>query len=260
MSAIEYSNTLTGINKLKQSLSRITKIFSYISIIAFSFYYIFLIYKNLSNIPYLAIYSVLFIILIISFLIDILFKKDDNKDKKSNQKSLENKNKWKLIIKVPKYITKGTLVILSIYETYTNANSSLQNIFNIIFAIMLLLQILSDVIIWYITSYIDYLTKCIKQDLKESKLIKTLTFFSSKNIANSLENFAYKLEGESPYTKKEEKIYKQINENTQKFKQEQKNKQKLTIKKNIKKITNLGTSKIKNFISRKATKKETLDK
>jgi len=257
MSVIELNNTFAGFKKLKNDLTILTSIISYSSMVIFAAYYIYLIVKNVENPLYLAIYSVLFLVILGSFLIEISLKEKKKEDRKGKRLVLENKRKLKTLIKIPKYLVKAILVGIAIYETTTNFNLGLSNIFNILLAVFLVVQILTDVVVHYITYYIDYLSRCIEQDIKQSGLIQFFGKFNiKKQVSNHLEDWSYKVTGESKYTKQEEKIYKHIEEGKQQLKQEKKQETDKTIKRSFKKLVGVGADKMKKLVAKSKKKKE----
>ena len=78
------------------------------------------------------------------------------------------------------------LACLAMYETFTNFDLGLPNIFNILLSVLLLVQILTNIIIYFIAYYIDYLLKCIEQDIKQSGLIQ---IFSKFNVKKQVKNY-----------------------------------------------------------------------
>lgn len=250
MSAIELNNTFGGLKKLKDDLKKKAQIFSYTSIAFFTVYYIYLLIKNLSNTFYLVAYSLLFLGVIASFIIEILLRENKDADRKTIRKTRENKELFKAIIKTVKYIIKIVLLAIAFYENEVEFNSSITLIVNVLLFIMLLLQIITDYLVRYVSYYLDYLSKCIEQDVKQSALIKAFTFFSAKNVAEKIEDVSYKMAGESKYTKKEEKMYKDIEEGKKKYQEDKKTETSNTIKRSIKKIADTSKEKVKDIASR----------
>lgn len=255
MSAIELNNTFAGFKKLKNDLTRMTQIFSYTSMFLFAIYYVYLIIKNIESPLYLVIYSVLFLVILASFIVEVSLRESKKEDRKSKRIVIENKRKAKAIIKIPKYLVKGLLVGFAIYETATNFDLGLSNIFNISLAILLVLQVITDIVVHYITYYVDYLSRCIEQDIKQSGLIQFFAKFNvKKQVSEFLEDKSYKIDGESKYTAQEQKIYKKIEAGKKELKEEKKQETDASIKRSFNKLFGAGKDKIKKFVSKSKKK------
>ncbi len=252
MKFLELDNTLAGVNKLKNDLNKFLQIFNVISMILFSFYYVYLILKNLNNVLYLVVYSILFVVLISTFFIEVFINENKKDDRKSKRLTLENKRKLKRLLKVPKYLAKAVIVGIAIYQTFSNYELDISNLFNIALLVLLIIQICFDLIVYYSTFYVDFLTRCVEKDIEQSKLIKFVSAFNvKKNIGEKLENLSYKITNEEKFTEQEKEIYDLIEENTKQFKEEKELETDNSIKRSLDKIVSTGKDKIKNFLSKK---------
>ncbi|MBR2468077.1 MAG: hypothetical protein IKB42_03470 [Clostridia bacterium] len=249
MNFIELDNTFGGFRSLKRDLTRVMSFISYTSMLLFSAYYIYLIFQNLNQTLYLIIYSVLFSLILLSFILEISLKDKGYLDRKTKRVRIENKRKYKMLIKIPKYLLKGFIIGVALFESIKNADFQLNNIINIILAVFLLLQILTDIITHYVIYYVEFMIKCVEQDIKQSGVVQFFQKFNvKKQAANHLEDIAYKLSNESKYTKQEEKMFKKIEDEKIKYKSDKKRELNQNLRNNLKTIVQAGTSKVKEFL------------
>lgn len=252
MDFIELDNTMGGLRKIKEALTKVVIIFGCLSMILFAGYYSYLMVKNVNEFLYLIIYSVLFVIVLASFIVDGMLTENKNSTRKKKREIIESKRKIKRIIKVPKYCAKAILVGIAIFETLNNFNLGLSNIINIMLAIILVFQILLEVVTHYITYYMDYLMMCVKKDIEESKLVKIVGgFHVTKKIGDALEDWSYKRSGESKYTKQELEMREEIDKWKDKVEEEKELKVKEKFVKGVKDAYEAGKERVKKMMPKK---------
>lgn len=258
MALVETSNTMGTIKKLKNVFDSIVFIFGIIGMLLFATYYVYLIIKNLSNPLYLVIYSILFFVIVATFIIEIVYRDKKEINRKKRRIIIENKRKFKGLIKLPKYLAKTILVVLAIIETTTNFDLGLSNIFNILLTIWLVIQIFTEIIIYYATEFIDELTMSIRKDFDQSGLIKLKKLFDVKgNIDVVLERTVAYMKEENLQTPKELEKSKKIDKQAKKYRDERKERRDNNIKNNIAELKNItkdkyeeGKEKLKKFFSK----------
>lgn len=252
MKFVELDNTLAGVNKLKNDLSKFLQLLSILSMIVFVVHYVYLILKNLNNTLYIIIYSILISLALSTFFIELFLNENKKIDRKTKRLTIERKRKNKIILKVLKYIVKAVIIGIAIYQTFSNYELDISNLFNIALLVLLIIQICFDLMVYYATFYVDFLTRCVEKDIEQSKLIQFVSAFNfKKNIGEKLENLSFKLNNEEKYTDQEKEIYKLIDENTKKYKDEKEVENDNTIKRSVDKIISTGKDKIKNFLYKK---------
>jgi len=252
MSLIELDNSAGGLRKIKEELKKLTIIFSCISVILFAAYYSYLMVKNIDEPLYLIIYSILFVVVLAMFMVESLVIENKNTSRKKKREVVENKRRFKLLIKTPKYIAKSILVGLAIFETINNFDLGISNIINILLAIVLVIQIIFEVVAHYLTYYMDYLMMCVKKDIEESQLVQFIDGFRvTKKIGDKLEDLAYKANGEDKFTKQEQEMYKEIDKWKDVVKKEKKEENKGKIIRGTKGLIKAGKEKIQKILPKK---------
>ena len=208
MALIETRHTLSRFDILKKDFIKTLTGTSCVSMLAFVGYYIYLAVKNLNNIFYLAIYSCLIVFIISLFLIDLFIKEEKKLLKNEQRKVLEKKRKSKKIIKTLKYIAKGILVGVAVYQTMTSFDVSISSIINLLTGIVLVVQILFEFIIAYIIKQIDCLELAFQLDIEKSFLpLKKFIYPTKKMEEKIIEGYE---NGESYYTPEQLKLVKEI--------------------------------------------------
>jgi len=216
MAFLETKHTLSRISRIKKDLNNVITIISYISMAIFLAYYIYLLILNLHEYFYIIIYSSLIAVIVSLFIIELIIR--DNKKILKNEKRLvaEKKRRWKTLIKVIKFLAKFTLVFVALYETFTNFNLSISNMINICSLITLILQVLIEIVIYYIVLQIDYFRLSTELDLDASgtvikKLMKVI------NPIKNLEEEAIKSTNGALYSEQELKMIEEIKKDAEKF-------------------------------------------
>ena len=218
MAFLETKHTLSRVNILKKDLMRALLVFSCISMIAFIGYYIYLIIQNLQNPLYIVIYSCFIAFIISLFCVEIFIQEDKKLLKNEKRQAVEKKRKFKIFIKVLKFIAKSVLVGIAMYETFTNFDVSLNNIINICSVVLLAVQILFEFIAHYIMKQIDYFRLSLEMDMDESVFVKMA--FRSMMKDKKTEDKAIEISGGKKYTPLEEKMRNEIRTEADKYAKE----------------------------------------
>lgn len=180
-------------------------VFSCLSMLAFLSYNVYLLVKNVKSVFYLVIYSVLIVSMISLFVIDLCVREGKQILKNKKAKLKEKKFKTKLVIKIFKYVAKACLVGVAMFETLTNFNVNLSNVWNICSAVLLVVQILIELLMIYIVKQIDCFRLSFEMDVESSNAIVKKLF-----PMMNLEKEAILEQGESIYTDHELKLIEKI--------------------------------------------------
>ena len=206
---LETKHTLSRINKIKRDLLKAVSAYSYVSMAVFMAYYIYLVICNWQQYLYLAVYSCLILVIMSSFIIELCVRKERKFLKNERRLVSEKKRKIKLIVKIIKFAAKSVLVGIAIYETVTHFDMSLSNLANIFSAVMLVVQVLMEIVVSYITKQIDYFRLSVELDLEESgAVIKKI--MNIVNPMKSLEETVIKANQGVLYSEQEQKMLEDI--------------------------------------------------
>lgn len=243
MKLLELNHTFSRFNKIKNDLLRLVSIIGCISMVLFAGYYVYLITLNFERTIYLVIYSILFLTIMATFIVESSLSENDAKSRKNKRIITEKKRKIKAIIKVPKYIAKIGLIAVAVFEMSGDFSFTFSNILNIFLAIWLIIQILSEFIVHYTIKYVDYIKLAIEQDMNESFLLKA--FRPGKTLADKMEDISYAVKGESKYTEQEIKMINENKEEKEKFEQQQNNEKKETLLGGVQSVKNYFINRFK---------------
>lgn len=223
------------LSQLKKEFTRILSIIGIISFICFFGYYCYLIINNFNELLYLIIYVILFLTVIITFITEKILKTKESDNRKEKRIKYEKNLIVKRIVKIVKYLAKGVTIIISIIGLLSLNSLTISSLFTIVSAVLLVLQILIEGIIYYVCKYIDLFKYAFILDTENIPFLKS--FFGNNSSIDKLEKKAYELDGESYYTKQESIIIEYLKNNTEKFIKEnkiQKREKKKELKKKIK--------------------------
>lgn len=218
MSFLETSHTMTAINKVKADIKKVMTIISIVGFIIFAGYYSYLIINNYKKLLYLMIYIVLFITVFVTFITEIVLRDKKDQNRKEKRINYERKRIIKLIAKILKYLAKSITIIISIISMLNKEYVTLTSLFTIFSSLLLMIQIVLEGLVYYACKYIDYLKLALELDRDKGKVTKLL-FRKEIKVANK-EKKVYELEGDSYYTKQEQKIRYNLISDAKKYKEE----------------------------------------
>lgn len=197
MSFLEKSKSLLSlILSFIKVLTFITNIF--IQVVFFIFY-IYSICSNVNNIPFLVIYSVLLAISVVNFITyATTFIKQLKKPKKVYR-----------AIRISKYTTNATMLILNTYEMIYFGSFTWDKIFLLTSAISLGVHIFMEIFRIILEKQLAEISKSIKTELipKQKKQIKEAKYKLYKTVDKPLQSIANKIENN-------QNEVQQLNENT----------------------------------------------
>lgn len=255
---VEYSHTMATIDFIKDDLKKLMLVFSVCSMAFFAVYYPYLIFKNVSSIPHLVAYPILFATAIISFVLEMVFKKKEEDTRKEQRKKVEKERFAGIFIKSFKYLAKGLTVALSISATIKNPNTDLSIILTGLSCVLLFVQILFEIIVALANRYIDYFKMALDMDMKAGKLTKLI--FHKRIASDKLEEINYDVQGEEDYyTKQELKIRKKLDEAAREYKKETTEKRENRNKKNKAEIKEYKKQNREKLKADKIAEKEALE-
>ena len=220
MAVLETKHTRSRLNVIKRDLQNAVAIFSYVSMLAFLVYYVYLIMKNLDNPIFLVIYSVMIVAIVGLFFTEVLIHENKKLLRNEKRRSAEKKRKYKFIIKLFKYLANFTLVGIAVSETLTNYDITLSNIINVCSAILLVVQVLFEFIVHNIIKQIDYLRLAVELDIEESGIFKSILSFALKE--KRMEEKAILAQGGSLHTAAEERMIAEIKTEADAFEEKEK--------------------------------------
>lgn len=204
MAFLETKHTSAALNKIKKELFNFLTVIVISSTVFFAFYYIYLIITNIEFIFHTVAYIILFCTVIITFIADIVYKKQKKDSRKEVRIKVEKKRILFVFVKLFKYLAKGLTVGLALYSSLVNYSFDLSFIFTLISCAIFLISLLAEFVIFYAIKYIDYISIGFELDCKSSWLAKLI--WKDEMKAKSLESEIYELLGQSMYTKQEQKI------------------------------------------------------
>lgn len=228
MAFVETKHTLAAVDRIKKELSVFMMIISIGSMLIFSCYYAYLICSNLNSITHLIAYIVLFVIAIMSFIIEMVLKNKKNDSRKIIRLKVERKRFISIFTKSFKYLAKSITIGLALYETLTNPTSDLKLLINIGSCAVLVISLIAEFITYFANRYMDYLKIGFELDFDSSMVAKV--FFKKQLKAKALETKVYTLQGDSIYTVQEQKIIQMLTTNADLLKKEREEALSLKIK------------------------------
>lgn len=246
MAILEVGHTTVALSLIKKNILKIFLTISTISFIIFSVYYGYLIINNYKNLFYLLLYLGLFAIVIITFISEICLKNSELSSRKEKRIRREKKRVLNIIIKAFKYTAKGITIAIACTELLNNEYLTISNLFTLVSALILIIQLVIEGILFFALKFIDYLTLSFVLDRDDSLIYKLFDKKGAKS--NKLAKKEFKLRGESYYTKQELKIIEELSDERKSYKKERNdylNEQIKSSKQNIKKYKQQNNSKYK---------------
>ncbi|MCH5179854.1 MAG: hypothetical protein J1F32_01395 [Erysipelotrichales bacterium] len=221
--------------------------------ILFFIFYGYSIYANINRIIFLIIYSLLALIGIINFVTYLV----------TYHKSNKKVNRFKRFLRVFKYVSNGTMLVINIVELIKYGLNDFSKILLVLSGVFLVAQIIIELIRIFVEKYINLFTIAFEMDFKFIEKISKVkdvkaNFFGlvdaplkawsnklegkkQENNLSEMEEYVNQL-AEEDKTKKKEQARQLRKENAEKKKQEIKNHVSIIKKHLFKKKEKVGTS------------------
>ena len=207
-----FANTRSAIDMIIKSIKKVSKISFYVSQSLFAIWSIFLVIKNINKPLYLVIYAILCICTIAIFIISILFNSETNLPRKLKAIRKKKFKYSKYVIKSIMYLLKLIIIAVSIYELVTTSENLSLKFSTIFMAIILCLQVISDIVLSLVSKYVEMLSIGLQLDTK---------YLNTHFLSNTLDVIAGKKSKENYFTDDEEKIAQAIEQNRIELKEKQ---------------------------------------
>lgn len=207
-----FANTRSAIDMIIKSIKKVSKIVFYISQSLFAVWSIFLVIKNINKPLYLVIYAILCICTIAIFIISILFNSETNLPRKLKAIRKKKFKYSKYVIKSIMYLLKLIIIAVSIYELVTTSENLSLKFSTIFMAIILCLQVISDIVLSLVSKYVEMLSIGLQLDTK---------YLNTHFLSNTLDVIAGKKSKENYFTDDEEKVAQAIEQNRIELKEKQ---------------------------------------
>ena len=175
MSLITVKHTYLAYKMVLKELSILKKVLNYIIQTFFLGYYVYLIVTHLDSPVRLALYSVLLVILIVSFIIDLCVRDKENDTRKAKKLRKENKKKIRFGMSIVKYLVKVATIVLTIIDLIVYGVSDLALILLAVSIVMLIASVASDVAIYLVEKYASMMYLAVKLDIESSEAIKMVS-------------------------------------------------------------------------------------
>lgn len=216
MKPLETSHTFAALSKIGKELKKILSVINIISIVFFSVYYLLTSILNYENLLILISNIALFSVLVATVMVDFILKRKPKDNAKQGRLKTEKKNKISLVLKIIKYTAKSITVGIAVYELISFPGFNFTNTLNVSSIVILVLQLVFEVIIYFVMKYFEYLKFAIELDADKSWVVRAAAFqhFNNKTI----ENIAYALHSECRYTVRELKIIEELQKEAKEYK------------------------------------------
>lgn len=207
-----FANTRSAIDMIIKSIKKVSKISFYVSQSLFAIWSIFLVIKNINKPLFLVIYAILCICTIAIFIISILFNSETNLPRKLKAIRKKKFKYSKYVIKTIMYLLKLIIIAVSIYELVTTSENLSLKFSTIFMAIILCLQVISDIVLSLVSKYVEMLSIGLQLDTK---------YLNTHFLSNTLDVIAGKKSKENYFTNDEEKVAQAIEQNRIELKEKQ---------------------------------------
>ena len=218
-----FANTRSAIDMIIKSIKKVSKIVFYISQSLFVIWSIFLVIKNVNRPLYLVIYLILCICTIAIFIISLIFNNETNLPRKLKAIRKKKFKYSKYVIKSIMYLLKLIIIAVSIYELLTTGENLSLKFSTIFMAVILLLQVISDIVLSLVSKYVEMLSIGLQLDTK---------YLNTHFVSNVLDVIAGKKSKENYFTDDEEKVAQAIEQNRIELKEKQDKERAKNTKKN----------------------------
>ena len=195
---IETGNTVAAINIVRKELTKILHVVNIVVQVLVLPYYIYLIYKNWSDVFYMVVYGLMLLVSVAAFIIELILdgrlKKKEDKAKKVAEK---NKRINSYVFKAIKYVVRFLILAVAIIQIATKETTAIYVVTTALSGILIVGQIVLDIFVMLALRYFEFIRLGFETDLKESPIL---------NLGKSDQVVARKLEAEAEAMGLDEKV------------------------------------------------------
>lgn len=173
--------TRTAIDIIREKVTKLANILNITVQIIFMIYYSFMIFSNKNSVTHIILYSVFLGTSIFVFILGFLFKNNNDDTQKDLKLKKEKKKKILNITHIIKYVARSIILIFSLYEVLSKPSTEMRIFLTIISGIFFICQILFEIVVKLINTYVDYIRLSVEKDIESSNLINIVKFFTNKN-------------------------------------------------------------------------------
>ena len=218
MSFIETAHTTAAIEKIKKELSVMSDVINFGSMAVFAIYYPYLIYKNISSIPHLVAYIILFVCAIVAFSVGLAFRDKSAETRHEEMAIAKKKKRICLVTKTIKFLAKGVTVALALSAVIKNPETNVLVLSTLMSCGIFCAQVIFEIIVFMAKRYIEFVRIGIDMDIAGSGFNKLIQ--SKGRKAEELEKELYDTQGIDYYSEEEQKIRQFLGEEAQNIKVE----------------------------------------
>ena len=195
---IETGNTVAAINIVRKELTKILHVVNIVVQVLVLPYYIYLIYKNWSDVFYMVVYGLMLLVSVAAFIIELILdgrlKKKEDKAKKVAEK---NKRINSYVFKAIKYVVRFLILAVAIIQIATKETTAIYVVTTALSGILIVGQIVLDIFVMLALRYFEFIRLGFETDLRESPIL---------NLGKSEQVVARKLEAEAEAMGLDEKV------------------------------------------------------
>lgn len=208
MAFVTVKHSTTTYKLILHELTTFKKILNIVIQSVFLAYYIYLICTHTDNIPYIVCYSMLLGVLVASAIIEFIMRGKDDESKNEKKKRKHNKRIADLIIKIVKYVAKVGTIVLAVIDIVMNTGTDLAIILVALSTTLLVVQIIMDIVFYFLRRYFTMMYYAVKMDLEQSEGVQYVT-----GLYRQMKGEEAPQEIEEPYlTESEKKTIEMIKE------------------------------------------------
>ena len=217
MAFIETNHTQSVLNKLRKEIERFLKFVRIATLVGFTIWYVYLIATNVTSLPRLVAYVALFVMFVVTHVVEMKLKPTDEDNHKSKREKLEKRRKISKGITVARYLAKLVTVVVALYTSLNTPTAKLNLVLDAFSAVMWIVSLLCEFVGAFVNKYIDYFTISVAMDFEQSGVVNWVKgaskFFGNKQLElDDINNELMADSGESMYTGQEQRIREMLTE------------------------------------------------
>lgn len=185
MSKPKFPLTTASLSLILKELKAIFKITNIIIQVLLITFYGWMIYQHINNYALLACFSLLTLVSLIAFTLELILESSIDKEEETvNKRKIRkaSKRQRRLIFGITKYVARITILVFVIIEIVKYGGSDLKIIATILSAVLIIVNVLVDVITYLVQRYILMIRLGFYTDMQTGGIVHGLIRRFTKDI------------------------------------------------------------------------------
>jgi hypothetical protein len=189
--------TRAAISQIKDEINGISRLATLIVQLLTMGYYGAMIYMNYQDLFRVIVYSISLVVTLVAYIVSLVLTDDKKAPKDKRRAKTKIRRRAKLVFKIINYVARTAAVTYAFYVLSRYGGSELALILTVLSAVLILINLLIDFIIYLGGRYGDYLSVAVEADIASSGIVNMAQKVSNpwQTFSDMTERWADRSEG-----------------------------------------------------------------